>query len=69
MDKKFTNFDGWEKTWIKTQTSIVRKNSVKTWMKTQTSIIKYMEEKFTEKKPTVREDFLLTKNLENFLQI
>ena len=25
-----------------------------------------MEEKFTEKKPTVREDFLLTKNLENF---
>ena len=30
----------------------------KTWMKTQTSIIKYMEEKFTEKKkPTVRENF------------
>ena len=33
-----------EKTWMKTQTSIVRKNSVKTWIKTQTSIV----EKFTE---------------------
>ena len=33
----------------------------KTWIKnTQTSIIKYMEEKFTEKKPTVREEIKFT---------